>query len=233
MASSRAGGGKADREKGGIAKCKRCGETGHKSIRCPDQICGVCGGKGHSAEVCAISVTVLACENIKSSNDESDAAISGEEEEAFICDMSDEYNDESIDEEGCSALAWQVGDLTVICDSGASCHMSHSATGMLNYRGSNAYMRTASGSRYPIEGYGHLPLTFRSSFGDIPLLLRNVAHVPKLNYHLLSLRAVADSGHSYTGTQGGYRVFLHRRYPVFLVCWKTQFPVRISPRYAC
>ena len=167
----------------------------------------MCGGKGHSAEVCAISVTVLACENIKSSNDESDAAISGEEEEAFICDMSDEYNDESIDEEGCSALAWQVGDLTVICDSGASCHMSHSATGMLNYRGSNAYMRTASGSRYPIEGYGHLPLTFRSSFGDIPLLLRNVAHVPKLNYHLLSLRAVADSGHSYTGTQEGVTVF--------------------------
>ena len=101
--------------KRGNAKCKRCGETGHKSVRCPDQICGVCGGKGHSAEVCPNVVTVLACENIKSSNDEGDAAISDEEEEAFICDMSGEYNDESIDEGGCSALAWQVGDLTVIC----------------------------------------------------------------------------------------------------------------------
>ena len=29
---------------GANAKCKRCGETGHKSVRCPDQICGVCGG---------------------------------------------------------------------------------------------------------------------------------------------------------------------------------------------
>ena len=160
MSSSRDGGSKADREKGGSAKCKRCGETGHKSVRCPDQICGVCGGKVHSAEVCANVVTVLACENIKSSNDESDAAISGEEEEAFICDMSGEYNDESIDEGGCSAPAWQVGDVTVICDNGASCHMSHSATAMLNYRESNAYMRTASGSRYPIEGCGDLPLTF-------------------------------------------------------------------------
>ena len=178
VSSSRDGGGKADREKGGNAKCKRCGETRHKSVRCPDQICGVCGGKGHSAEVCANVVTVLACENTKSSNDESDAAISGEEEEAFICDMSGEYNDESIDEGGCSAPAWQVGDLAVIYDSGASCHMSHSATGMLNYRESNAYMRTASGSRYPIEGYGDLPLTFRSSSGNVPLLLRNVAHVP-------------------------------------------------------
>ena len=126
VASSRAAGGKADREKGGNAKCKRCGETGHKSVRCPDQICGVCGGKCHSAEACANAVTVLACENTKSSNDENDAAISGEEEEAFMCDMSGEYNDESIDEGGCSALAWQVGDLTVICNSGALCHMSHS-----------------------------------------------------------------------------------------------------------
>ena len=108
-------------------------------------------------------------------------AISGEEEKVFICDMSGEYSDESIDDGGCSALAWQVGDLMVICDSGASCHMSHSATGMLDYRESNAYMRTASGSRYPIEGYGDLPLTFRSSSGNVPLLLRNVAYAPKLN----------------------------------------------------
>ena len=207
VASSRDGGGKADKEKGGNAKCKRCGETAHKSVRCPDQICGVCGGKGHSAEVCANVVAVLACENTKSPNDESDAAISGEKEEAFVCDMSGEYNDESIDKGGCSALGWQVGDLTVICDSGASCNMSHSATGMLNYRESNAYMRTASGSKYPIEGYGDLPLIFRSSSGNVPLLLRNVAHVPKLNCHLLSLRAVADNGHTYTGTKEGVTVF--------------------------
>ena len=90
VASSRAGGGKAVREKGGNAKCKRCGETGPKSVRCHDQICGVCGGKGHSTEVCANVVTVLACENTKSSNDESDAAIIGEEEKAFIYDMSGE-----------------------------------------------------------------------------------------------------------------------------------------------
>ena len=91
--------------------------------------------------------------------------------------------------------------------SGASCHMSHSAIGMLNYRESNAYMRTASGSRYPIEGYGDLPLTFRSSSGNVPLLLRNVAHVPKLNYHLLSLRAVTDNGLTYTGTKEGVTLF--------------------------
>ena len=81
--------------------------------------CRVCGDKGHSAEVCADVVTVLACENTNRSNDESDAAISDEEEEAFVCEMSDECNDESNDEGSCSALAWRVGDFTVICDSGA------------------------------------------------------------------------------------------------------------------
>ena len=121
--SGKAGGGRAE---GNSAKCKRCGETGNKPVRCLDQICGVCGGKGHSAEVCANGVTIPACENIKSSNDESNAAISGEEEGAFVCDMSGECNGEPNDEGGCNALAWQVGDLTVICGSEASCHMSYS-----------------------------------------------------------------------------------------------------------
>ena len=83
--------------------------------------------------------------------------------------------------------------------------MSYSSTGMMNYRESNAYMRTASGVRYPIEGYGDLSRTFRSSSGDGPLLLRNVAHAPSLNYHLLSLRAVADKDHTtYTGNHEGF-----------------------------
>ena len=178
VASSRAGGGKADREKGGSAKCKRCGETGHKSVRCPDQICCVCGGKGHSAEVCVNAVTVLACENTKSPNDESEAAISDEEAEIFVCDMSGECNDESNHEWGCSALAWQVGNLTVICDSGASCHVS-----LINRNDELLRVERlhADGKRceIPVEGYGDLPLTFRSSSGNVPLLLRNVAHVPR------------------------------------------------------
>ena len=99
------------------------------------------------------------------------------------------------------------GDVSVSCDSAASCHMSCSSTGMFNYRESNATMRTASGEKCPIEGYGDLPLTLRSSSGDVPLLLRNVAHVPSLNYHLLSLRAIADKGHTYFGDQEGITVY--------------------------
>ena len=105
----------------------------------------------------------------------------------------------------------------MICDSGAWCHMSHSATGMLNYHESNAYVWTASGSRYPIKGYGDVPLTFRSSSGDVPLLLRNVAHVPQLKYHLLSRRAVAANGHSYTGTQEEITVFFFTGGTLFFI----------------
>ena len=97
----------------------------------------------------------------------------------------------------------EKGDVPVICDSGASCHMSCSSTGMFNYRESNATMRTASGGKCPIEGYGDLPLTLRSSSGDVPLLLRNVAHVSSLSYHLLSLRVIAEKGHTFFGDHEG------------------------------
>ena len=77
---------------------------------------------------------------------------------------------------------------------------------MINYREAESFMRTASGTRYPIEGYGDLLLTFRSSRGEVPLLLRDVAHVPGLSCHLFSLRVAADKGHKYTGTSDGVMV---------------------------
>ena len=73
------------------------------------------------------------------------------------------------------------------------------------------YMWTASGAIYTIAGYGDLPLTVRSSVRDVPLLLRNVAHVPKLYCHLLFLRAFADKNHTYTGNHEGVTVFFSTR----------------------
>ena len=43
--------GNVDGKKGGDARCSRCGEAGHKTVRCPGQVCSVCGGKGHSAKI--------------------------------------------------------------------------------------------------------------------------------------------------------------------------------------
>ena len=91
-----------------------------------------------------------------------------------------------------------MGDILVICDNGASCHMSSSSTGMINYRETQTFMKTASSSKYPIEGYGDLPLTFRSGRGEVPMLFLDVAHVPCLNYDIFSLRIAANKGHTYT-----------------------------------
>ena len=134
----------------------------------------------------------FACEADASGSD-SDGVLSGEEQDAFVCDSPGKLFDEP-GKWSTNALAWQMGDLPVNCDNGASCHMSHSSTGMINYREANATMRTASGKRYPIEGYGDLPFTFRSSIGEVPLMLCHVAHLPSLRYHLISLRVAADNG---------------------------------------
>ena len=77
--------GNVDGKKGGDARCSRCGEAGHKTVRCPGQVCSVCGGKGHSAKICANVVTVFACEADASGSD-SDRVLSGEEQDAFVCD---------------------------------------------------------------------------------------------------------------------------------------------------
>ena len=48
-----------------------------------------------------------------------------------------------LNQKGGCALDWQVGDISVICDIGASCHMSHSSTGKINYREAKTSMKTA------------------------------------------------------------------------------------------
>ena len=61
---------------------------------------------------------------------------------------------------------------------------------MINYRDAKTFMNTASGTKYPIEGYEDLSLTFRSGKGEVHLLLCDVAYV-----HEGSSR-----GYSYEGT---------------------------------
>ena len=63
-------------------KCKRYGDVGHKAVRCPGQLCGVCGGKGHAADICANVVSAFACQAPADDN-----TLSGEEED-FICETS-------------------------------------------------------------------------------------------------------------------------------------------------
>ena len=52
-------GDKSDDPKDDSVKCKRCGDVGHKAVRCPGKLCGVCGGKGHADDICANVVRSL------------------------------------------------------------------------------------------------------------------------------------------------------------------------------
>ena len=128
-------------------KGKRCGDVGHKAVRCPGQLCGVCGGKGHADDICANVVSILACQAPAD-----DKTLSGEEKEAVICITSGKMSGAlllsggRLKHKGGCALDWQVGNISVICDNGASCHMSSSSTGMINYRETKAFMKTASGT---------------------------------------------------------------------------------------
>ena len=167
-------------------------------MRCPGKVCNACGGNG-SVTICTYLVTVFACEHNGSVGDD-DKTFSGKNQEALVCNAPGKSFDKS-DEGGCNALAWQIKDLPVVCDNGVSCHISHSSTAMVIYSEVNATMRTASGKRYTFEGCGDLPLTVRFCSGNVPVLLRDVAHVPSLSYHLVPLGVVADNEHTYFGIE--------------------------------
>ena len=61
------------------------GEVGHKTVDCPRQVDGLCGGKSNSANICANTVTVLACEEDAKVSD--GKTLSGEKDEAFVCNL--------------------------------------------------------------------------------------------------------------------------------------------------
>ena len=83
-------------------KRNTCGEVGHKTVRYSRQVCGACGGKGHSTEICANVVTVLVCEEDTRASDGN--LLSREKEDTSDSDVLDKYFDES-NERNCSALA--------------------------------------------------------------------------------------------------------------------------------
>jgi len=129
---------------------------------------------------------------------------------------------------------WQMEDIPIICVNGASCHMSYLSTGMINYRETNVFIRTASGKIFPVEGHGDLPLTFRYSKGEVSVLLRTVAHVPSLSYHISSLRIAADNWYRCTGTCEGVTLNVSSDEIMSLsVGWKVELRLCVSPRRTC
>ena len=111
-------------------------------------------------------------------------------------------------EKGEGESAWQVGDETWLCDSGASTHMTPSADGMINYRECNLKLRITDGSTRTIEGSGDINFAFRSGNGLVRVTLTNVAHVPDFRHNLFSLPTVVKHGHTFEGRPAGIVVKL-------------------------
>ena len=85
--------------------------------------------------------------------------------------------------------------------------LSHSYISMMKYREASSTMLTASGKRYLIEVVTVISsLPFRSSSGEVPLLLCDVAHVPSLSDQLRVLRVTVDNRHTHTGNNDGVTV---------------------------
>ena len=86
-------------------------------------------------------------------------------------------------------------------------HMTAYIDRMFDLKPCKGKMITATGDMFDIEGYGSLHLNIRTNGIIHQARLTRVAYVPKISYHLFSLRAAADAGHRYEGTSRGVTVF--------------------------
>ncbi|CAN0386016.1 unnamed protein product, partial [Ascophyllum nodosum] len=99
-----------------------------------------------------------------------------------------------------------MGDDLWLLDTGATGHCTDDPRSLENYAECSRVLRCAGGNSFPIVGTGTLRLSLRSGEGVVCVTLINVAHVPDLSHHLLSLRRIADAGNKYIGTREGIRI---------------------------
>ena len=100
----------------------------------------------------------------------------------------------------------QMGDDPWLLDTGATGHFTYDPRLLENYGECSRVLRCAGGNTFLIVGTGTLRLSLRSGKGVVCVTLMNVAHVPGLSHHLLSLRRIADAGNKYIGTRDGIRI---------------------------
>jgi len=81
-------------------------------------------------------------------------------------------------------------------DNGASKLMTPNSDFIFDYRHHSGNVGTASDRLLLIEESGSIKVDIRSDKGFVPLHLINVLHAPSLCHNLLSLRVLADRGHT-------------------------------------
>ena len=202
--------------------CYNCHVRGHFAADCKTKVCKKCGGRGHDGSKCPSSAdmeTALAVE-LPGSDEESTTSSVGAagfmaEEVDAVCGHPQAHVasgkcDGSVPTCGVEGLAMQAGEAMEgwYFDTGASGHVSPSSEGMTNFQPCNKSLRVANGVTLPIEGKSNLVVEFQSGLEPIRLQLHEVAYVPKLSYHLLSLSKAVEQGHKYIGDKNGLTMML-------------------------
>ena len=96
-----------------------------------------------------------------------------------------------------------------IADSAATCNMTPDADGLANYRKCSRPLDLANGEAISIVGFGDLTVNLRTDHGWVRVEMNDVAHVPLLDYNLISLLTITLQGHTYTGDKDGITLKLN------------------------
>ena len=172
---------------GGRTRCV-CKSDQHYVCDCPKQICQGCGERGHYITKCrnmenAVMAVDILGRTPKDGDSDVDAYTTLEIKtgECLI----------SLMEEGGIR---QMGNDLWLLETGATGHFTYDPRFLENYAECSRVLRCAGGNIFPIVGTGILCLSLPSRKGAVCVMLMNVAHVPVLSHHLLSLRCIDDAG---------------------------------------
>ena len=185
------------------SRCFRCNRKGHFRGDCTTKEsdfiirCARCEGFGHTEDKCISDTAVLVME-LPALTEEEHAV----EAQAFAAvDATGKCSVMNGTEVGGGAMDKQV--MQYVADSAATCHLTPDADGLTNYQECSRPLGLANGGTISIVGYGDLTVAFATDNGWVHVTMREVAHAPLLEYHLISLPSIALQGHTYAGDKDG------------------------------
>ena len=193
--------------------CFRCRQRVHRREDCTTEEsefvprCIRYTGFGHEESSCSSTAAVLVVELPVSKEDLAEEAQTFAVTEAGKCSVM------IGDAVGGVALDKQV--VQYIADSAATCNMTPDADGLTNYRECSRPLGLTNGKEISIVGYGDLTVNLRTDDGWVRVEMNDVAHVPLLNYNLISLPSMRLQGHTYTGDKNGITLKLNGGETVF------------------
>ncbi|CAB1109375.1 unnamed protein product [Ectocarpus sp. CCAP 1310/34] len=197
------GGGTGDKKFPG--RCFTCGRFGHTQQDCTTKEsdylpqCSHCAGWGHSKDKCATEEAVLA--QIVHADSDADSV----DNQAFCAapGLPGECGAVDLGLVGVTELGQDV--MVYVAGTAATCSMFRCANAFVNYRECSGWVKGIGGNKAPVPllGYGDVTVVFLTEGGRVPVLILNAAHVPESPHNLLSLSALAEEGHTYSGQKGG------------------------------